>query len=172
VSDSETSDALVRQPAAQPPADPRETQLAPTGPKKSRRPWVIGGIVLAVLGLAAAGTAAFVLLTPSAAAGPASAVLGYDQAYAEVDCELFVAVTTDTYREALAPTCDDFETEAQAFVDSFSDYVVIIETTDIDGATATISTTESWVLEGQENTAEYLYTLVNEGGAWKIDALE
>jgi len=139
---------------------------------KSRLPWLIGGIVLAVLLLAGAGIAAFLLLTPTTTGGPSTAVVGYDQAYAEVDCELFVSVTTDTFREALAPTCADFEAEAQEFVDNFSDYEVVIDDTTIDGATATIVTTESWVLEGQENTAEYTYTLVDEGGSWKIDSIE
>jgi hypothetical protein len=128
--------------------------------------------VLGVLALAGAGTAAFLLLAPTTAAGPSAAVLGYDQAYAEVDCELFVSVTTDAYREAIAPTCADFETEAQAFVDNFTEYEVVIDSTSIEGASATVVTTESWVLDGQENSAEYTYTLVDDEGVWRIDALD
>lgn len=165
---SAASDALVRQPVTPPTAEPDDAP--PPTRTKSRLPWLIGGIVLAVLVLA--GTAAFLLLTPTTTGGPSTAVVGYDQAYAEVDCDLFVSVTTDTFREALAPTCADFEAEAQEFVDNFSDYEVVIDDTTIDGATATIVTTESWVLEGEENTAEYTYTLVDEGGSWKIDAIE
>ena len=167
---SPAADALVRQPVAAPQAELDDAP--PPTRAKSRLPWLIGGIVLAVLLLAGAGTAAFLLLTPTATNGPSAAVVGYDQAYADVDCELFVSVTTDAYREALAPTCADFEAEAQAFVDNFSEYEVVIDSTTIDGSTATIVTTESWVLEGQENTVEYTYTLVDQDGSWRIDAIE
>lgn len=127
--------------------------------------------MLAVVLLGAAVVAVLVWFTPAAAQpGPEHAVVDYDRAYDEVDCELFESVTTAAYRETLAPTCADFEAEAQAFVDSFSAYDVVVNSTEIDGETATVLTTETWTLDGEEGSADYTYTLVNEGG-WKIDAL-
>ena len=166
--DSVSNDSIVPRPVELPAVAPENA--APQ--KKPRRLGLIVGIVIGALVLAGAGVAAFLLLTPTAEAGPSAAVLGYDRAYAEVDCDLFVAVTTETYREALAPTCADFEAEAQAFVDNFTDYEIVIESTEVAGDTATIVTTESWVLDGQANSAEYTYALVRTDGTWRIDELD
>ncbi len=171
MSTPETSDALSPRPV-EAPLVPPAAEAGPPARARSRLPWIVGGVVLGVLLLAGAGTAAFLLLTPASGPGPAEAVEAYDRAYAEVDCELFASVTTDAYREALAPTCADFEAEAQAFVDNFTEYDVAIGSTEIDGATATVTTTESWVLDGQENSAEYVYTLVADRGVWRIDDLD
>lgn len=174
MSEPEPTDALVRPTPASRAVDVTSAveseDAAPR--RRSRAPWIVGGTVLGVLLLAGAGVAAFLLLAPRGDAGPAQAVLGYDQAYAESDCDLYVAVTTVDYRERLAPTCVDFEAEARAFADNFSDYEVVVESTEFDGATATVVTTESWVLDGQQNTTQYTYTLVDDDGVWRIDALD
>lgn len=167
------SDALVQRPVTTPSVASVLGSPEPVAPpRRSRRAWVIGGVVLAALVLAGAGVAAFLLLTPTAQRTPADAVLDYDRAYADVDCELYTAVTTEAYRERLAPTCADFEAEAQAFVEAFSDYEVVVESTTVDGETATVVTSESWELEGEQNSADYTYALVRVDGTWKIDALE
>ena len=175
MSEPEPTDALVRPEPVSTAVDvaPPSAETDDAAPRRrSRAPWVAGGIVLGVLLLAGAGVAAFLLLTPPATPAPAVAVLDYDQAYADADCDLYFAVTTVDYRERLAPTCADFEAEARTFADAFSDYVVVVESTEIEGSAATVVTTESWVLDGQENTTSYTYTLVDDDGAWRIDALD
>lgn len=154
-------------PPAAPPAAP------PAGRKRSKLPWILGGVAVAVLAIVGV-VVAFVVVPMFTAVvrGPEQAVLAYDQAYAEVDCALFESVTTVGYREGFLATCEEFETEAQAFVESFSDYEVVVTGTEVTGGTAEVTTDESWVLDGEENAASYVYTLVLDGGAWKIDALQ
>jgi len=155
-----TSEALV-------PVEPTSP-----APRRSRTPWVVVGVVLAVLLVAGGVIAALFLFAPRATGGPADAVLAYDTAYADADCDLYVSVTTVGYRERLAPTCADFEAEARAFADHFSEYEVVVQSTEVDGSTATVVTTETWLLDGAENSAEYTYTLVDDDGTWRIDALD
>lgn len=152
------------------PAAPAEPP-APT--KRSKLPWILGGVAVAVLAIIGV-VVAFVIvpMLTSVVRGPEQAVLAYDQAYAEVDCALFESVTTVGYREGFLATCEEFETEAQAFVESFSDYEVVVTGTEITGGTAQVTTDESWVLDGEENAASYVYSLVLDEGAWRIDALE
>lgn len=140
--------------------------------KRPRRLWLVGGIVLGALLLAGAGVAVFLLISPGAGRGPAEVVADFDRAYDEVDCGLFVSVTTTDYRESRAPTCADFETAAQEFNESFSDYEIVVDSAEIAGATATVVTTESWVVDGEQSSREYTYTMLSEVGAWRVDSLE
>lgn len=146
--------------------------VSPAPRKRSKLPWILGGVAVAVLAIVGV-VVAFVIvpMLTTAVRGPEQAVLAYDQAYAEVDCALYESVTTVGYREGFLATCEEFETEAQAFVESFSDYVVVVTGTEITGSTAEVTTDESWVLDGEENAASYVYSLVLDAGAWRIDAL-
>lgn len=151
--------------------------VAPPPPpaRRSRVPWIVGGVIAGLLLISAGVVAALLIVAPwssSTVRGPEQAVLDYDRAYDEVDCELFASVTTVGYRERIAPTCEAFEQDAQTFVDNFGDYEVVVESTAIDGGTATVVTTESWTLDGASNSAEYTYTLLDQGGSWRIDALD
>jgi hypothetical protein len=143
-------------------------------PKRRALPWIIAGVVVALLAVAAA-VVWFVVLPlvgGGSARGPQDAVLAYDQAYDEQDCALYQRVTTPGFQETLAPTCDDFAAVTQTFLDSYTDYDVEITQTDITGSTARVTTTESWVLDGEPASQEYVYTLVLADGAWRIDGLE
>ena len=171
------------------PPQPAETAVAvpvapqPTTPEppaapapKSKLPWIVGAIVLGVLVLAGAAIAAILVFVPAmtggSAAAPEDAVLAYDRAYDEVDCALYESVTTPDYRETFADSCEVFEAEARTFVDAFTDYEVEVTGSEVDGAKATVTTTETWTLEGQPGSADYVYTLVLDDGVWRIDALE
>lgn len=164
----------------QPPATPSSSVAGPVPlqevarPKRRVLPWIIGGAVLLVL-VAAALVTWFVVLplvNGGSSDGPRETVLAYDEAYDEADCALYQSVTTTAFQEALAPTCADFEAAAQSFLESYEEYDVAVDEVDVAGDTATVTTTESWMLDGESSSQEYVYTLVRDGGSWRIDDLQ
>lgn len=142
-------------------------------PRHRALPWIIGGIAVALV--VAAGLVVWLVVLPLVSGpprGPQDAVLSYDQAYDEADCALYQSITTPTFQEALAPTCADFEAAAQSFLDSYEEYDVAVDATEVTGGTATVTTTESWVLDGESYSQQYVYALVLDGDRWLIDSLE
>ncbi len=156
---------------AQQPAAPA-VPVVPAPARRSKLPWILGGAALAVILLIVVAVVIVFNVILGAAKGPQEVVGEYDHAFDEVDCELYLSVTTESYQESFMPTCEEFEATAQNFVDSYSDYKVAVTGTTVSGDTATVTTTETYVFEGEPGTDLYTYHLVNSGGAWLIDALD
>jgi hypothetical protein len=113
-----------------------------------------------------------------------AAVELYDEAWQTVDCDAYVASTTEAFREESQLTdCESFQSTASEFSASVEDYTVAvtgIETED-DGQIL-VSTEETYDAlfddQGQpldeplSDTVRYEYTLVATDGGWAIDDLE
>lgn len=168
---------------------------AATEPRKSNLwiLWVVLGVVMLGIVIAAAIVIPliFLSLTSGSQSGvdasgadqeaAVAAVELYDDAWQNVDCDAYVASTTEAFRESSLPDCESFTAEASAFAAGVSDYALEIVEIEVDGDTIVISTNETYdslVDEDgaplDEPTAEeipYEYTLVTVGGEWVIDAI-
>jgi hypothetical protein len=164
------------QPAATPPAQPPVGQpvAPPVAPpaRRSKLPWIIGGAALALLVIVGVVAAILVSSILGAVRAPQEVVGQYDKAFDEADCELYFSITTEAYQESFEPTCEGFESVAQNFLDSYSDYKVTVTNTSVSGDTAIVETTETFILDGEPGTDEYTYHLVKSGNAWLIDQLD
>jgi hypothetical protein len=146
--------------------------VPPPPARRSKLPWILGGVGLAVVVLIVVAIVVGFNVIFGAVKGPQEVVGAYDRAFDEVDCELYLSITTETYQESFMPTCEEFEATAQNFVDSYSDYTVTVTDTAVTGDTATVRTTETYVLDGEAGSDLYVYHLVQSDGAWLIDALD
>jgi hypothetical protein len=154
------------------PADAPAPLAVPSPPRRSKLPWIIGGIALGLIALIGAAVMFVVVPLLGATQGPQAVVGAYDRAFDEVDCELYLSITTPAYQESYLPDCEQFEAAAQSFVDSYSDYKVTITGTTVSGETATVGTTETYMLDDQPGADEYTYHLVKAEGSWLIDSIE
>ena len=157
--------------------------------RRSKVP-LIAGLAVAVLTLGAAGAAVAVVLTassgdpvapdappvaidgtPSPVAEPlepGDVVLAYDRAYKEIDCELWLQVTTDAYRQHGAG-CDEFEADAPEHLRHRTDYVIEINRVSIEGAEAYVITSDAYVIGSDHYTGEQLFKLVDVDGQWRVE---
>lgn len=176
-----------------PPVDMRSAPQDQPPAKAKSKMWivwvVIGVVVLAVIGGAIAFAIAifsqFSAPSNSGANGPeqdaaVAAVYLHDEAWQGADCVTFEEATTDSYRaDAGFVDCDDFVEQAQYFLDTTSDYEVIVTDVEQDGGVIIVETTETYMtsvdgdgepLESPEAISEdYQYTIVDDGGTWRID---
>ena len=163
------------QPAVTPPAVTSPAATSPAAPPPARRsklPWIIGGAAVGLLVILGVVIAVVVSSILGAVRAPQEVIGEYDRAFDEADCEIYLSITTEAYQESFEPTCEGFESVAQNFLDSYSDYKVIVTNTSVSGETATVETTETFVLDGEPGTDEYTYYLVRSGNTWLIDRLE
>jgi hypothetical protein len=163
-------------PAVPPPAQPAvATPAQPVVPPPARRsklPWIIGGAALALLVIVGVVIAVVVSSLLGSVRAPQEVIGQYDKAFDEADCELYFSITTEAYQESFEPTCEGFESVAQNFLESYSDYKVTVTNTSVSGDTAIVETTETFILDGEPGTDEYTYHLVKSGNAWLIDQLD
>lgn len=164
------------QPAVTPPVDPAVaasvTPPAQPSARRSKLPWIIGGAAVALLVIVGVVVAIVVSSVLGAVRAPQEVVGQYDKAFDEADCELYFSITTEAYQESFEPTCEGFESVAQNFLESYSDYKVTVTNTSVSGDTAIVETTETFILDGEPGTDEYTYHLVKSGNAWLIDQLD
>jgi hypothetical protein len=159
-------------PAVTPPAEPAGAASVPPPARRSKLPWIIGGAAVALLVIVGVVVAIVVSSVLGAVRAPQEVVGQYDKAFDEADCELYFSITTEAYQESFEPTCEGFESVAQNFLESYSDYKVTVTNTSVSGDTATVETTETFILDGEPGTDEYIYHLVKSGNAWLIDQLD
>lgn len=160
------------EPAVTPPAQPPAMPAVAPPARRSKLPWILGGAALALLVIVGVVIAILVTSILGAVRAPQEVIGQYDKAFDEADCELYFSVTTEAYQESFEPTCEGFESVAQNFLDSYSDYKVTVTNTSISGDTAIVETTETFILEGEPGADEYTYHLVKSGNAWLIDQLD
>lgn len=174
-------------------AAPAGAFVAATEPAKSKLwiVWVVLGVVLLGIVIAAAVLIPLLFLTLGSGGGSnggatddeaaaVAAVELYDEAWREVDCDKYVASTTEDFREGIGlPDCADFEPSAQEFSDSVENYVLTVTDIQNDGSSITIETSETYgsFIDDEGNVVDesipvedrWTYILVPAGDGWAID---
>ncbi len=157
------------QPGAQQPY-PGGAFVSATEPKKSRAwiIWLVVGIVLLGIVIAAAVLIPLLILGGSGGNGPQtpsstveiddSVVLStdddyaivdtvalYDSAWQTVDCDQYIASTTVEFRENIGyADCESFIADAQGAAETLDDYAVLVTFLSVEGETALVGTTETY----------------------------
>jgi hypothetical protein len=165
---------------------------AATEPRKSKLwiVWVVLGVVLLGIVIAAAVLIPLLILSVSSGNGAAqsdderaavAAVELYDDAWQNGDCDSLTAATTEHFRTASGFTdCATFEANADGFDDNFDDYEVRVTDVETVGDEITVTTNETYTALVDENgeptdpapgATVYHYTLVAADGGWAIDDL-
>jgi hypothetical protein len=170
---------------------------AATEPRKSNLwiLWVVLGVLMLGIVIAAAIVVPLIFLNavssssqsvaPSGADEEAAvaAVELYDDAWQNVDCDAYVASTTDEFRQvSQLPDCDAFGETASAFAVGVEDYVVSVRAIEPAGDAMLVTTTETFdalldeagspMDEPEARKIEYAYTVVQADGGWVIDDLD
>ena len=146
-------------------------------PKRSIWPWIVGGVgALILLGI---GIAIGVVLI---AAGQKEAdlesveqtVVDFDNAFEELDCDQFEAVTDDDLRDELYEPdgydCDVWAENAEKFFDEDGDYTfdVEVQAVRVSGDRARVNTIETWEVDGEKFSGTVIYRLERVSGGWVI----
>jgi len=131
-------------------------------------PWVVGASAFVFLLLVGGGIALLISTVSGSTDGPRSAVLAYDKAWREDDCDALHSVITDpeTY------SCDDFDSDYQSFQAGIDDYKLVIVSTNVLGDSAEVQTKESYTLDGTPQVDHYSYSLVKQDGFWRVDTID
>lgn len=166
--------------------------VAATEPNKSRAwiIWVVAGVVLLGIVIAAAVLIPlFFLGLATAGKAPSgeeetravATVETYDEAWREVDCEKFLASTTENFREMLTlRDCAAFEPAARDFADSVQKYELTVTGIErVGDSEISVATSETYESFYDETGAPVdppvpledrcTYSLVPAGGGWAID---
>jgi len=177
------------------PGSPAYPAYPPVAPAKKSNLWIVW-VVLGVLALGAVITAIIVvpmllvgLFGQGGSSGGAlsadetaavEAVQLYDQAWQDVDCDLYFAVTTEAFRDEIElPDCASFDESAGYFAESTDDYVLEITDAWTEDEVIMVATDETYSSTVDENgeplsspesvTDLWEYYLIDSGGAWVID---
>lgn len=116
-------------------------------------------------------------------AAAVAAVQLYDEAWRTVDCDKFVAATTEELRVALELTaCEDFDVAATGFSESVENYQLTVTAVERDGDEISVQTSETYdsLYDEDGNPVEeptpyedrYDYTVVPSAGGWAVDDLD
>lgn len=135
----------------------------------------ITGVIVSILAMVGTGLAVWGLVkVGGAVAQPALVVTQFNSSIDDADCDQFFATSTDAYRSSMGVAdCAGFTELAEATVGGLDDYRVSVTGVNITDGTATVTTTESYTVTdgGETGSDPYEYTLVREGGDWKVDAV-
>jgi len=182
-----------------PPVPPQpEVPPAPaTPPASGRRGWIIPVVIVGAVVLLGAAAAIIAILWGTLTGGSIgtggstgepsgdelaqarAAVLDYDQAYQNADCDLFFAVTSERFHEEAwnFVDCDDFVEITQEFNAGVDGYGIdVVDSVRNDDGTITVSTEESYTSQNEEDLGqayvdEYDYVLVEVDDAWVVDGI-
>ncbi len=100
-------------------------------------------------------------------------MLRLDAAVENASCDEFMATSTRAFRsDSALATCDDFA----AFVasDGYRDNQVRVSNVTVENGVATVRTVETymWLDDGQTYTDHFVYRVVKEDGAWRVDGID
>jgi hypothetical protein len=171
--------------------------IAATEPKKSKLwiLWVVLGVVLLGIVILAAVLIPLLIgmfssasnggsgVSDADAAAATAAVELYDEAWGTVDCDKFIAATTEELRTELQLTdCEAFDAAATSFSTSVQNYTLTVTSVQRDGDDIVVQTSEAYdsLYDDEGNVVEeaipyedhYEYTVVPSDGGWAIDDLE
>jgi len=147
-------------------APPAYAGAAPGTPARRRPvwPWIVGAAALVVLVLGGLGTW-WLLGGRNSASGPQQAVLDYDAAWDNGDCDKLMSVTTQEYRDVALGT----DEPCSVLGGPQPQYQIDFISTDISGDQATVRDRERWSEQGDSYDEIVVYKLVQQDGHWLID---
>lgn len=142
-------------------------------------PMILGGL-MATTGSAGEGEPGSTVPSEADESAAVAAVLLYDEAWQQVDCDKYFAATTEAFRTELElPDCATFEENAQGFADGTDEYVVTVTSVVQDADVITVSTSETYTslvdedgapLESPETVEDlWDYYLIESRDGWVID---
>jgi hypothetical protein len=148
-------------------AEPTST---PAARSRRRIPLIVGGAVLLVVIVVVAVILVGVL---GAQRGPTQTVDALIQSIEKGDCELYVAVTTETFRESTI-TADDCEASGAFTGSGTIDYVLEYSGTHVTGETASVEAimtiADTSMPDVDPTVTPITFYLVQESGTWKVDS--
>lgn len=112
-----------------------------------------------------------------------AAVEMHDTAWAFADCTLYQEATTASFRQTGGfEDCDEFVAESEYFLDTTDGYELLVTGVSRDGETIVVTTSESFDAlvdddgatrdEPLHTVLDYVYTVVEEDGVWRVDTWE
>lgn len=158
-----TDDVNPEPTAPTPAAEP----LAAPGRRPSRRLALIGAVVAVLLIAAVVGVVA---LMSGGGSDPEQAVKDYDGVFKKADCDGFKDLTTSSFRDELGlATCDKFDANAKD--GSIATFRLTVTSSEIDGDTSSVRTSETFTSSTGKQTIKLIYSLVKDDGAWKVNKI-
>lgn len=170
---------------------------AATEPRKSKLwiLWVVLGVVMLGIVIAAAIVIPLLFLNLASGGGggtdpqgadqeaAVAAVQLYDDAWQNSDCDAYEGSTTEDFRvSSQLDDCESFTSAATEFSASVENYVVNVTDIEAEGDSIVVSTTETYdalfddegapLDEPESEQVEYEYTVIQVDGDWVIDFLE
>jgi len=162
----------------QPPPGWYDAPSLGTASGKRGMPWwgwlTIGGVAFALLAAAGVGIVVWALRMDDAPVAHArEAVAIYDDAWVNADCAALERATTDAMRADWGyDECEQFVADARAFDEANRGYSTTFREATFASGVVTVETLESYTdTNGKRYTDRVTYTVVNDGGAWRIDAV-
>ena len=147
-------------------------------PRRRRRalPWVLGGVLGAVVLVGVGGAVLAIVNAPGGTvdASAASVVEAYNDLWAGGACDSTASVGTSAFIADLGwDDCALLADSQRSFLQSYEDYRVTIEETVVQGGVAWVDTSERYTAPGsdEEQVDAYRYELVRDGDGWLIDSL-
>ncbi|MGA7149502.1 MAG: hypothetical protein WBX17_13555, partial [Microbacterium sp.] len=169
---------------------------AATAPRKSKLwiVWVVLGVVMlglvigaavlipVLLGMNAGGGASGAAPSSPAEQAAVASVQLYDSAWQDVDCDAYLASTSEEFREESWPDCDSFTAAAGEFAPGAESYSIEVADIEGEGDSIVITTVETYdaltdedgapLDEPERTEIAYEYTLVSIDGDWVITDIE
>ena len=151
----------VHQPVA-PPAKPR-------GGNVPAWVWWASGAALGVLLVTVIALTIATALRPNLRADVEEAMARYDTAFAANDCDEFLALTTEEFRETAGYSdCVAFAEAAEYYYSDFADHYSWVESVELEGDEAWVTTFESYSDQDGYHEIAGTYVLALTDGAWLV----
>lgn len=166
--------------------------MPPAPPKRPIWPWLVGGgaLLLVIIGVIVAVIVAGVLAArpsgPDPDPGPVGPVGSPEETLQDLfdawwagDCDAYLAVTTPEFGadwtqddDTSGFTCESFEQRADSYYGASTDLTLDVTSSDVNGETATLESTESGTdAEGTWSTS-YVHEVVVRDGRWLVNSEE
>lgn len=139
-------------------------------------PWIVGGVgALILLGIGVAIGVLLIAATQKEADAEEveRVVLQFDKSYENSDCDLFIEITSEDFRDDFFDgdfDCDAWEEIGDKYYDENGDYqyeVEIYEVT-VRGDRASVETRETYEYDKTLGSSEITYSLERQDGRWVI----
>lgn len=135
--------------------------------------WWASGAVLALLLVAVVTLTIFTAMKPNPERDARAAWDAYDAAWSSADCDALWEVTTEAFREEQGYlTCADVAKQIVGSDKPYDDYYRWVDTTHVDGTTATVTTWEDGYTDEGYDEFKGTYTLTLVDGQWYVTSAE
>ena len=137
--------------------------------------WVVIGVgVFAFVGILAAIAIPVFLNRVGPITEAKAAIDTYDSAWVNGDCDALAEATTQAMREDWGyDDCAEFVSDAKDFDEANRNYQTTLVSADYADGRVAVVTKESYTdVDGKDYLDQVTYTVVKDGDAWKIDAID